>query len=366
MEAQYQQAMAWKEAGLTEEAMAALENIGTEAAKAALSAMRMEQAEKLKEADDYEGAARLYDAEDSAEAKAALSAMRMEQAAELAQAGKYEEAAQLYAAESGEEAKALYLNCLYQLAQQLYENGDLPGAAEAFHELGDYEDAASRSEECYNEYYGQVAQSVRDLHAAQDYVGVIAALRSFEMNVLSQTYEDLPRIFAQACLAVGDQLYADGKPYEAMPYYQHAQAEEKLDRRAYLILGEWQSATGKTAVFRKDGTCSLMGEELCFRVSNFSLYTGASPESMTITHKISVLDRNGMSLRDQRNGQDVLYKFSRKGDFELPKMALPEIEPPDVEPNEPAPETAEEPVAETVQDEKPEMLVTEETDAPNE
>ena len=73
--------------------------------------------------------------------------------------GKYEEAAQLYAAESGEEAKALYLNCLYQQAQQLYENGDLPGAAEAFHELGDYEDAASRSEECYNEYYGQVAQN---------------------------------------------------------------------------------------------------------------------------------------------------------------------------------------------------------------
>jgi hypothetical protein len=183
------------------------------------------------------------------------------------------------------------------------------------------------------------------LYAAQDNAGVIAALQGFEMNVLSQTYEDLPQIFADACLALGDQLYAEGKAYEAIPYYQHAGAQDKLNRRAYLILGDWKSATGKKASFRVDGTCDLMGEELYFRVSNFSLYTGASPESMTITHKISVLDEQGMSLRDQRDGQDVLYKLTRTGAFELPQMELPkeeETESTAVTESEPTPEPTEE------------------------
>jgi len=198
---------------------------------------------------------------------------------------------------------------------------------------------------------------------------VINILRGFEMNVLSKTYKDLPRILAEACLVAGDQLYADGKPYEAIPYYQHADAPEKLERRAYLIIGQWESATGKAAEFRTDGTCSLMGEELYFRVSNFSLYTGETPETMTITHKISVLDKAGMSLRDQRSGEDVLYKLSRVGDFELPQMELPkQIVPQPEETPEPTPEPIAEPTAtpEPETDEADELLVTEETDAANE
>ena len=185
------------------------------------------------------------------------------------------------------------------------------------------------------------------------------------MNVLSETYDDLPELFEQACLAIGDQLYAEGLAYEAIPYYQHAGAEEKLNRRAYLILGDWQSATGKTASFRADGTCSLMGEELYFRVSNFSLYTGPAADQMTITHKISVLDEAGMSLRDQRGGQDVLYKLSRVGEFAIPEMELP-VQPEalleDAAAAEPV-ETAE-PVFEPIVTPEPqdEMLVTEEAE----
>lgn len=323
-QAQYQQAMALKEAGLTAEAMESLAAINSDAAKSALSVIRMEEAARLEETGDYEAAALLY------------------------------------AAENSEEANAHYLACQYQLAQQLYETGDLPGAAAAFHALGEYEDAAARSEQCYNEYYGQVAQGVRDLYAEQDYAGVIRELQYFEMNVLSQTYEDLPQIFADACLALGDQLYAEGKAYEAIPYYQHAGAQDKLDRRAYLILGEWKSATGKTASFRTDGTCDLMGETMYFRVSNFSLYTGASPESMTITHKISVLDETGMSLRDQRNGEDVLYKLTRTSAFELPRMELPAMDKPENEPE--AAETEDVPETSAAE----ELLVTEESNETNE
>ena len=71
-----------------------------------------------------------------------------------------------------------------------------------------------------------------------------------------------------------------------MPFYQEAigyrDAESKLKRRAYLILGSWESASGTQAEFRTDGTCTLLGEELYFRVSNFSLMVGTSPDSLGI------------------------------------------------------------------------------------
>ncbi len=92
---------------------------------------------------------------------------------------------------------------------------------------------------------------------------------------------------------------------------------DKLERRPYLILGEWLSSTGRTAVFRADGTCDLMGEALMFRVSNFSVYTGQNEEDMTITHKLSAITQNGMTLRDIRDGQNVVYKFERVGEWDL-------------------------------------------------
>ena len=123
------------------------------------------------------------------------------------------------------------------------------------------------------------------------------------------------------------------------------------------MLGQWKSTTGKEAAFYPDGTCEIMGEKLFFRVSNFSLYTGAKPEEMSITHKLSSIDRKGMSLRDIRDGQDTVYKFSRVGEFDLPNAVLPLPE--KVEPAEPEPTP--EPTSEPAQEET-DMLVTEETD----
>lgn len=41
---------------------------------------------------------------------------------------------------------------------------------------------------------------------------------------------------------------------------------------------------------------------------------------MTITHKLSSIDKTSMSLRDIRDGQDVVYKFSRVGEWTLPEV----------------------------------------------
>lgn len=262
---------------------------------------------------------------DSRQARETLMEMQLEQGAVLEADGRYEEAVLLYeAVENSDLAKERAKACRYLLALQQKNGGELLAAAEAFHALGQYEDAVQQRDDCYAAYFGSAAQEAR---TAADAQAVVRALHGYELKVLGKTYADLADLYADACFELAETLYREGKPYEALPYYQAAgekRAADKLSRRAYLILGVWQSSTDKTAEFRTDGTCDLMGEALYFRVNNFSLYTGETPETMTVTHKISVLDKIGMSLRDLRDGQDILFKFTRANDFQLPKMSIPQ------------------------------------------
>ena len=313
-----------------------------------------QQALALKAAGNIEGAAEALAAvPDSDRAREELLAIQMERGAALEATGDYAAAAEVYAAiEGSEEASERYLACMYTLAEQLRDAGDLPGAGAAFQALGDYRDAAEQSEACYADYFGTVAQTARDAMENKDYAAVAAALAPYDMEALSGAYADLPDIYQEACYQYAEQLYREGKPYEALPYYQRVgdyrqTAEKKLERRAYLILGEWTSGTGRTAVFLPDGTCDLMGEKLFFRVSNFSLYTGVSADEMTITHKLSNIDKKSMSLRDIRDGQDVVYKFERVGEWTLPQADV-------------APEASPAATAAPVQDE---LLVAEDADA---
>jgi len=179
------------------------------------------------------------------------------------------------------------------------------------------------------------AETARNAMKRKDYAAVTETLWDMDFDALPEDEQDLRAIFMEACVEYGDQLYTDGRPYEAIDYYYRADAQTKLTRKAYLVLGDWESVTGKTATFRRDGTCSLMGEELYFRVSNLVLYTGVSPDDLSATHKMSVLTKTGMSLYDQRGSKDVLYKMSRVGDYAPPQ---PE--------EAPADETAAEPVTE--------------------
>ena len=175
---------------------------------------------------------------------------------------------------------------------------------------------------------------------AKNYPLVVTTLEGFERS------DELDQLYLEACYLYAEKLYGEDRPYEALPFYQRAAdyrdtREKKLERRAYLILGQWESASGSKAVFNADGTCEWMGEKLFFRVSNFSVFTGTDPENMTLTHKLSTIDQNGMSLRDIRTDDDVVYKFTRVGEFDLPdtRLPLPEIETPE-ERNETPEQTA--------------------------
>ena len=163
------------------------------------------------------------------------------------------------------------------------------------------------------------AETAREAMKRKDYAAVTETLWDMDFDALPEEEQDLKAMFLEACVEYGDQLYTDGRHYEAIDYYYRADAQTKLTRKAYLVLGDWESVTGKTATFRRDGTCTLMGEDLYFRVSNLVLYTGASPDDLSATHKMSVLTKTGMSLYDQRGDKDVLYKMSRVGDFAPPQ-----------------------------------------------
>lgn len=355
------------EAGQYDTAIESLEALGGyKDSKELLEEARYQRAMALLGQGDEAGAkAALSDMTGSKRAAQALEEMSLKEADKLYEAGDYAAAAPLYAAYTSDTAKERLNACRYQLALALKESGDLPGAGAAFQELGKYQDAARQSEECYAAYYGQVAQQARDAMDKQDYEGVVRALHGFEMNALSGSYQDLPELYNEACYQIAEQLYRDGKPYEAIAYYQQVgdyrdAREEKLGRGVYLILGQWQSATGKTAVFRMDGTCDLMGEELCYQVSNVRLLTGPDPEHLTLTHKLSRIDENSMSLRDIRDGADDVYKFTRVGEYSLPlvDITLSEAEAPAAAPTQ-GPEETPAPA-----DPLDEMLVTGDEDEP--
>ncbi|MEG0639193.1 MAG: hypothetical protein RR824_04075, partial [Clostridia bacterium] len=285
-----------------------------------------------------------------------LNDIAMAEAKKLEDAGDYEGASAKYLALGDfAEAKERYNACRYAMATKLQSEGDLRGAGVAFLQIKDYQDSAALSEACFAEFYDAKAKPAREAMKAEDYAAVITMLEGFDTTDLPQGYKDLSEMYNEACYRYADQLYRDDRPYEALPYYQRIVdykdvADQKLKRKAYLILGTWQSTTGKTAVFNADGTCDLMGDKLFFRVSNFSLYTGAEQSGMTITHKLSNIQKTYMSLRDIRNGQDVVYKFDRVGTAELPTFT-------------PAPMVTQAP---PVKDNPLEdMLVTEDEDASN-
>lgn len=284
-DATYQLALASKETGDTDTAIDLLKNItdNEEAAKE-LSDLALKDARALQEAGDFAGASTLY---------LALS--------------------DIPGATEG------YNACQYAIANQLMVAQDWVAAGDVFIAISDYLDANTLAEECYAQKYGALAETARISSESQNYPAVIVALETTDLETLPSSYQDLAEIYNNACYEYAEQLYSEDKPYEALPYYQRIEgykdvADKKLGRRAYLILGNWVSTTEKTAEFRTDGTCDLLGETLCFRVNNFSLYTGTAADQMALTYKVSNLNDESLSLRDIRDGKDVLYKFDRVSD----------------------------------------------------
>ncbi|MDD3214366.1 MAG: hypothetical protein PHY64_11865, partial [Eubacteriales bacterium] len=255
---------------------------------------------------------------DNASVKDQISEITLGEAMKAQTAGDLEKASELYLALGDyENAKDSYNACQYQLATQKMEAGDYRAAYPMFAALGDYEDAATQSEACEYQAYGVFATPARAAYETKNWKAVVDTLENFDDSNLPAAYKDLEGMYEEACYNYAEELYDEGKVYEALPYYQRIPdyadvTDKKLQRRCYLILGEWESDDGqRSAVFRADGTCSLFGEVLYFSVDGYALKTGPTADELTLTHKLTTLTKTALSIRVLADSRNPVYTLKR-------------------------------------------------------
>ncbi len=216
----------------------------------------------------------------------------------------------------------------YSAALSLMQSGEYREAAKAFTALGDYKDAALQAQSCYDTVYSATLAQAETLMESEDHLGVIALLQPVVSDALPESYQQLEDLYLKACLTQADALYAAGDPYGALPFYQAAAqlpaAEKKLDNRVYLVLGLWQSNSGKQAEFRPDGTCTLMGEELYFKVDGLRILTGKTPDELEVSYKFNRITETNMSIEELRGNNEVNFVLNKIGEPTIPPMQLTE------------------------------------------
>ena len=152
-----------------------------------------------------------------------------------------------------------------------------------------------------------------------NYALAAALLENLQRDNLPEKYKDLNKLYEDACLEAGKQLYDAGKPYEAKAYFDmipnNRRAQAYLGRTVYLLLGTWVNRAGdRIAEFREDGTCEIGGESFRFQVpDSYTLKTVPAGEDgeFTVTHRVSNLTATRLSLRDMRAGHDKNWNLFR-------------------------------------------------------
>ncbi len=280
-------------------------------AKYALAASHKEKGEFDQAVTLFTSLGKYKDAQDQvkdtkyAQANALLTAKQLEQAAQLFKDLK-----------TYKDSQTLYQQCNYELAMQVKEAGELARAGRLFADISGYSDAKKQSEECFDAYYAQVLVTAREAMEKEDYKAVVDALSEVELSYLPQKYKELGDMYNTANYTYANDLYSAGKPYEALLYYRNIPdykdvSTRRLKRNCYMVLGKWEGKNGNAMEFREDGTCTIDGEELFFNVNNYAMNTGVSATSLTLTHKVSAVTEKSLSLRDMRDGRNVVYKLTR-------------------------------------------------------
>ena len=274
-------------------------------AEEALAAGSREQALTL-----FDGLGDYSDAEDRAKE------CRYMEATELAAAGKAQEAAELFAtlgdySDADAQMKRLY----YTLGTEAANNRQILLAARMYDKAGDYEDAVEKSSANYDAYYQEPWIEAQDAMSNGEYALVVTLLNNMDLTQLPERYSGLADMYKEANYLEGNRLYNEGQIYAALPYYRaipdYKDVNSRLERNCYQILGTWRNDAGVTFVFNEDGTCDLNGEKLYFTVDNYTMETGASPDALTYTHKVSSLKGDSLLLRDVRGSAVISYRMTR-------------------------------------------------------
>lgn len=280
-----------------------------------------ERAQELITDTDYEKAlALLLELGDYDGATEAIQKVRYQMAKDALENNQIAEAmSQLELLGDYQDAKTLLNDIRYRQAEELLSQGETVKAAQLYALLGNYLDAQSKSASAYATHYAAVSQAVKEAFEKDDFQLVIDTLGTMDAGDVPEEYQSLAAYYQEACYKVANALYNEGKPYQALPYYRAIEdykdvKEAKLSRNAYKIIGAWANAKGDSFVFNEDGTCTLNGESMAFSVRNYSISTGVALDALSQTHHISRLTSTDLTLRDQRDKTDVVYKLQRQED----------------------------------------------------
>ena len=282
-----------------------------------LKAARFGQAELLLAEGNYAQAKPIYEELGSyGEAADRVKACIYAEAQELSEKGQLTEAAELFLSVGDhEDAKTKAQAIWYALGAQAAEAGDHLTAAKYYGQASGYEDAQAQSALHYDEYYGGPASQAQIAYNSGDPIQCVDLLRGLDLTDLPEKYASLPGLYQAACFEAGNQLFDAGDPYAALAYYReipdYRNVNSRLQHACYLILGAWTDLDGVTYTFKEDGTLTIGGESLYFAVDGTTLRTGASPEALTDTHRLTGVTLRNAWLYDQRGEKEIAIYLTK-------------------------------------------------------
>ena len=282
-----------------------------------LKQARFGQADLMLAAGDVAGARAIFEGlGDFGEAARRVKACDYARAEALYADGRLTEAAELYL-ELGnyEDAQNRAHGIWYEMGEQAAKAGNTLDAARYYGQAGNYEDAQAQMDALYDVYYGDTATLAQQAYDTGSYVECVAVLKTLDMTELPPKYASLTPLYEAACYEAGNQLFDAGDPYGAFPYYQEVSdrrtVRDRLQRSCYLILGTWVDLNGTVYTFSEDGTLTIGDETLYFAVDGTTLRTGASPDALSDTHRLTGVTQRNAWLFDGRSGTEITIYLTK-------------------------------------------------------
>ena len=249
--------------------------------------------------------------------------------------GAYEEAAALFEACGAYlDAEDCVMRAKYARAAELEERGENESAAAAFRSLGSYEDAKLRVTKKEDAWLLADFNSARRDTELGDYASVIRTLKPYWQTKLPERFASIAEMYESACLERAQVLIEMGKPLDALELLEEIEAvnksaKKKLDAYVYRIIGRWKDARGVEYIFRRDGSCSIAGEELYFGGSGYGISVGAQPYPTKDAYSVVSLRNKTLTIKNLATKSTVRLSYvgepTAKGES-VQEAAAPEEE----------------------------------------
>ena len=261
-------------------------------------------AEKSYAAGDYADALARYEAlGDYEDAKNQLRRSRYALAAQMDEEGEYAQARELFAACGAYlDAEERTMRAQYALAAVHEAAGEYEAAAKAFAVLGSYEDAKQRVRSNEDAWLLDRFNAARMDMELGDFASVVRTLEDVWDSELPQRYAQIREMYEEACLSRAQELTDQKRPLDALELLEriadHPTAKKRMNAYVYRIIGRWKNARGVEYVFRRDGSCSIAGEELYFGGSGYDLFIGSEPYPTSAAYSVVNLRTSTLSLKN--------------------------------------------------------------------